>query len=133
MSIEIACIARYEGRQNMVHVSAILLDDDGNPIPEKIRKASVALLHNRTPMLTKEVTEKEYNEGEKAFYVFFVNPPVQTNMFVKFEVELDDDQTAKVINEVNPEHLLPYKGFSSNPMLAGRPVLDYTDSDTNPL
>lgn len=133
MSIEAACIARYEGRQKMVHVSAILLDDSGNPIPEKIRKASVVLLHNTTPMLTKEVTEQEYNEGEKAFYVFFINPPIQTNMFVKFEVELDDDQTAKVVNEVNPEHLLPYPGFSTNPMLAGRPILDYTDSETNPL
>lgn len=117
----------------MVHVSAILLEADmGEPIVTGIKTATVTLLHHDVPMLEQEVTRLDYNEGERAFYVFFINPPIQTNMFVRFEVELVDGQHAGVTNDVDPQHLPPYEGFSTNPMLEGRPVIDYTNEEQNP-
>jgi len=133
MAIEVACIARYEGRQNMVHVSALLLDGSTQePIVTGIKTATVTLLHHDVPMLVQDVTRLDYNHGEQAFYVFFLNPPIQTNMFVRFEVELVDGQSAGVTNDVDPQYIPPYAGFSTNPMLEGRPVMDYANEDENP-
>jgi hypothetical protein len=121
-------IANYHALQDAVQSVAILRDEttDGS-LHDHIKTASVSLLHNKTVMLTKELTPKEYNEEEEGFYVFFLHPPTQMQMYVLFTVELHDGRTAQVKNLVSIRDQLPYKGMGTNPMLPGKPIKDHTN------
>lgn len=119
-------IATYHALQDIVQTVAIVRDDTGS-IHDRIKTASISLLHNKTPMLVKEIKSREYNEGEAGFYVFFLHPPVQKHMHVLFEVELRDGRTTKVKNEVSIRDSLPYQGMGSNPMLPGKGIKDHTN------
>lgn len=119
-------IGNYHALQDVVQTVAIVRDDSGS-LHDRVKTASVSLLHNKTPMLVKEIQSREYNEGEEGFYVFFLHPPVQKHMHVLFEVELRDGRTAKVKNEVSIRDSLPYKGMGSNPMLPGKGIKDHAN------
>jgi hypothetical protein len=119
-------IATYHALQDTVQTVAIVRDEEQS-IHEHVKVASVSLLHNQTPMLTKELSPKDYNEGEEGFYVFFLHPPVQKEMYVLLEVELRDGKTARVKNQVSIRDSLPYKDMGSNPMLPGKGIKDHTN------
>lgn len=121
-------IATYHGTKDMVQVVAILQEDDGTSLHRALSSASVSLLQNTTPILTKELEERDYNDGEQGYYVFFLHPPMQHHLYVLFEAELRDDRTARVKNEVSISDQLPYNDIATNPMLHGNPVKDHTNT-----
>lgn len=121
-------IATYHGTKDMVQVVAIIQEDDGTSVHRQLKEASVSLLHGNLPILVKELEERDYNEGEQQYHVFFIHPPMQAHMYVLFEATLRDDRTAKAKNEVALSDLLPYNDIASNPMLRGNQVKDHTNT-----
>jgi hypothetical protein len=121
-------IATYHGTQDMVQATAILQEDDGTSLHRALKSASISLLQSNEPILVKELEERDYNEEEGCYYVFFIHPPIQKHLFVAFEVLLKDDRTTRVKNAVSISDELPYDGISSNPMLPGKPVKDHTNT-----
>ena len=126
MIVEI--IATYHGTQDMVQATAILKEDDGTSLHRMLDSATISLLQNNEPILVKELEERDYNEGEEGYYVFFIHPPIQQHLYITFEVTLKDDRTAHTKNAVSFSDMLPYKGISSNPMLPGKPIKDHTNT-----
>lgn len=122
------CIAVYSEDLKFVQASAVLLDDAGALLYQHIKNASVQLVYNDTTILTKQLSPDDYNTGEQAFYVFFLNPPVERNLYIKFEVETFEGQKTRVKSLVRLATTLPYKDVATNPMLGGKAVLDYTNS-----
>jgi hypothetical protein len=122
------CIAVYAEDLAFVQVSAIILDDDGTSLHQHLKNATVQLMYNDTRFLTKALTPADYNAGERAFYVFFLNPPVERNMYVLLNVETFEGKKTKVKSLVRLSTQLAYKDMGTNPMLGGKPVLDYTNS-----
>lgn len=122
------CIAVYAEDLKFVQASAIILDDDGASLHQHLKNASIQLVYNDTTILTKKLEPIDYNAGERAFYVFFLNPPVERNLFVKLEVETFEGQKTSVKQLVRLSTTLPYKDIATNPMLGGKAVLDYTNS-----
>ena len=133
------CIGVYGEDRKFVQVSAVILDDSGESLHEHIKNASVHLMFNDTAILTKRLEPLDYNEGERAFYVFFLNPPVERNIFIRLDVETFEGQKSTVKKPVALSTVLPYQDVATNPMLSGRPVLDFTNStkglngETTPL
>lgn len=117
----------------MVQAAAVIVDDDGSSLHDRILKASIKLLHNTNEILVKSIEPEDYNVNEKNFYVFFIHPPVKRNMFVLMEVELRDDRKSTVKSAVRFDENIPSNEVPSNPMLSGRAILDYTNKDQNPL
>ena len=127
------CIAVYQADLDMVQVSAVIQEDDGSTLHDGILEASIKLLFNDNEIIVKSIEAIEYNVEEKAFYVFFIHPPVKRNMFVQMDVLLRDDRKATVKSAVSFDMDLPYGEIASNPMLSGRVILDYTNKDRNPM
>jgi hypothetical protein len=121
-------IAVYHGTQDMVQVSAILQENDGSSLHQRVKTASISLLKNNTSILAQSVGIQDFNEEEGAFYVFFIHPPIQQNMYVAWEVELRDGRTARVESAVNNRDTLPYKDVATNPILPRKPVKDHTNT-----
>ena len=121
-------IAVYYGTQDMIQVSAILQEADGSSLHAQLKTASVSVLQNDNPILVKNLATNDYNEVEEAFYTFFIHPPIQQHMYVAWEVELYDGRTARVEHAVADRAKLPYSGVANNPMLAGKPVKDHTNT-----
>jgi hypothetical protein len=121
-------IATYHGTQDMVQATAILQENDGTSLHQMLKSASISLLQNNEPILVKELAEQDYNEGEKGYYVFFIHPPIQKHLYIVFEATLKDDRTARTKNIVSISDQLPYNDIATNPMLAGKPVKDHTNT-----
>lgn len=126
------CIAAYAQDLKFVQVSAVVLDDDGNTLHQHLKNASIKLLYGNNAFLTKRIVPDDYNEGEQSFYCFFLNPPVERDMAVLWEVETFEGLVSKVKAPVRIGTELPYQGFASNPSMATRPPLNFSDS-TNQL
>lgn len=126
------CIAAYAQDLRFVQVSAVVLDDAGNTLHQHLKNASIKLLYGNNAFLTKQITPEDYNEGEQAFYCFFLNPPVERDMAVQWEVETYEGLKSKVKTPVRIGTELPYKGFETNPSMATKPPLNFSDS-TNQL
>lgn len=119
------CIAVYHGALDMVQVSAIIAEDWGDSLHSMLKLGKIELLQENVPILEKEFVKNDYNEGEEGFYIFFLHPPIQRNMYVKLTVTLRDDRTATKKTSVDFDHEV-IKNAANNPMLAGRKVPDYT-------
>jgi len=76
------CIAAYAQDLRFVQVSAVVLDDSGVSLHQHLKSASVKLLFSNNAFLTKQLVPEDYNEGERAFYCFFINPPIEQDMAV---------------------------------------------------
>lgn len=126
--MQASCIAVYAEDLNFVQVSAIVLDDAGASLHQHLKNAAVQLRFNDTTILTKRLDPVDYNVGEQAFYVFFLNPPVERNMYIMLDVETYEGLTTKIKAPVWLSTTLAYKDVATNPMLSGKPVLDYNDS-----
>lgn len=122
------CIAAYAQDLRFVQVSAAVLDDTGASLHQHIKNASIKLLYSNTAFLTKQLFPEDYNEGEQAFYCFFLNPPVEQDMAVMLEVETFEGLKSKVKTPVQIGLTLPYRGFETNPSMPTRPPLDFTES-----
>jgi hypothetical protein len=126
------CIAAYAQDLRFVQVSAVVQDDAGNTLHQHLKNANIKLLYGDNAFLVKQITPEDFNEGEQAFYCFFLNPPVERDMAVTWEVETYEGQTSKVKTQVRIGTELPYKGIENNPSMAPRPPLNFSDS-TNQL
>lgn len=111
-----------------MQVSAIVQEDNGTPLHQHIQTAHVSLMHNRTAMLTKSIEPDDYNEQNQQFILFFINPPIQRNAYVEFSVELMDGRATKCDSQVSIGDLLPDTGIASNPVMAGLPIKDHTNT-----
>ena len=71
------CIAVYQADLDMVQVSAVMQEDDGSTLHDRILEASIKLLFNDNEIIVKSIEAIDYNVEEKSFYVFFINPPLK--------------------------------------------------------
>lgn len=119
------CIAVYHGALDMVQVSAIVAEDTGEFIHDLLELGTIQLMQENVPILKKDFVKNDYNQGEEGFYIFFLHPPIQRNMYVKMSVKMRDDRTAVMKTAVDFDHEV-IKNAANNPMLPGRKVLDFT-------
>jgi hypothetical protein len=122
------CIAAYSQDLKFVQISAVVQDDTGATLHQHLKTASVKLMYNDTAFLTKQLEPIDFNEGEQAFYCFFLNPAVERDISVMFEVETYEGLKSKVKTPVRPGNSLPYQGIETNPSLPTRPSLNFSDS-----
>jgi len=124
----IEAIATYHGTQDMVQVAAVLQEEDGTSLHRMLESGLVSLTKGGEAILTKELEERDYNEGEEGYWIFFIHPPLQNHLRVRFEVELQDGRTGYTENEVSVSDELPYHDIATNPMLSGKPVKDHANT-----
>jgi hypothetical protein len=131
-SVKTECIAAYAQDLRFVQVSAVVLDEADRSLHQHLKTASIKLLYGGNAFLTKQITVEDYNAGEQSFYCFFLNPPVDQDLAVTWEVETFEGLTSRIKVPVRMGMQLPYSGAETNPMGGTRLPLDFSDS-TNQL
>jgi len=127
------CIAGYKKDQDIIQVVALLQDEQDAALYQKLKTATVKLLHNDVPILTKSLERRDYIEERKSFYVFFINPPIQRYTNVEFAVELTTGETSRVRSAVRHDVDWQYEENYQNPIKPGKTPFDYTDDQKNPI
>jgi hypothetical protein len=121
-------VTRYYGLQDTIQVSALVLDDAGTAsLHDQLKEGVLRLRKGDVEIMRMAVGPDDYNEEKQGFYVFFIHPPVQHNLFVTFDVELFDGRVSTSRTPVSLREDGAY-GTASNPVLPARPAKDYTNA-----
>ena len=121
-------VARYYGTQDVIQVSALVLDDTGaTSLHPQMKTGAVRLLKNDVEIMRMDLQPEDYNTEKQSFYVFFIHPPVQHHLYIMFDVELVDGKTSTSKVQVSLTEQVPTDA-ATNPVLPVRPAKDFTNA-----
>lgn len=121
-------VARYYGTQDMIQVSALVLDDSGTAsLHAQLKRGVVRLQANEVDIMQLSLGPDDYNVEKRGFYVFFIHPPLQHHLYAVFDVELTDGKTS--MSRVPVALKDPASANEvTNPVIPLRPAKDFANA-----